>query len=119
MSTTDEVRLYGQGRTVRPCAAHELYVVLLGPVSRCVDQGQASSLIVPSGPLTALPLHLLVTDTPATAVPPMQASDLAAYREAAWLLKRQAITVLPIGRNLKALRVQPGTARAQADDRLW
>src|SRR5262249_40324048 len=62
-------------------------------------------LIVPSGPLTALPLHLLVTDKPAIAVPQMQINDMAGYRDAAWLVKRHAVTVLPSVANLKALRV--------------
>jgi CHAT domain-containing protein len=52
-----------------------------------------------------LPFHLLVTDTPAIAVPQMQVSDMAAYRDAAWLVKRHAVTVLPSVASLKALRV--------------
>jgi CHAT domain-containing protein len=60
---------------------------------------------VPTGPLTALPFHLLVTDKPAIAVPQMQSNDKAGYRDAAWLVKRHAVTVLPSVANLKALRV--------------
>ena len=60
---------------------------------------------MPSGPLTALPFHLLVTDKPAIAVPQMQINDMAAYRDAAWLVKRHAVTVLPSVASLKALRV--------------
>jgi CHAT domain-containing protein len=52
-----------------------------------------------------LPFHLLVTHTPAIAVPQMQVSDMAAYRDAAWLVKRHAVTVLPSVASLKALRV--------------
>ena len=58
-------------------------------------------IVVPSGPLTALPFHLLVTEKPAKAAP----GDLAAYRDAAWLLKRDAVSVLPSVASLKALRV--------------
>jgi CHAT domain-containing protein len=47
-----------------------------------------------------LPFHLLVTQAPAAAVP----EQLAGYREAAWLIKRQAISVLPSVSNLKTLR---------------
>ncbi len=63
---------------------------------------------MPSGALTALPFHLLVTEKPAVAVPQVKARrDLAAYRDAAWLLKRQAVSVLPSVASLKALRVFP------------
>jgi len=55
---------------------------------------------VPSGPLTALPFHLLVTDAPPAAVP----GELAGYRDAAWLIKRQAVSVLPSIASLKTLR---------------
>ena len=61
---------------------------------------------MPSGALTALPFHLLVTEKPAVAVPQVKAPrDLAAYRDAPWLLKRHAVSVLPSVASLKALRV--------------
>jgi hypothetical protein len=85
-------------------AAHELYGTLFGPVQALIKD-KPQLLIVPAGPLTALPFHLLVTDTPAIAVPQMQVSDMAAYRDAAWLMKRHAVTVLPSVASLKALRV--------------
>jgi CHAT domain-containing protein len=85
-------------------AAHELCVALFGPVEALIKD-KPLLLIVPSGPLTALPFHLLVTDKPATAVPQMQINDMAAYRDAAWLVKRHAVTVLPSVASLKALRV--------------
>jgi CHAT domain-containing protein/Tfp pilus assembly protein PilF len=85
-------------------AAHELYGTLFGPVEALIKD-KPQLLIVPAGPLTALPFHLLVTDTPAIAVPQMQVSDMAAFREAAWLVKRHAVSVLPSVASLKALRV--------------
>jgi hypothetical protein len=72
---------------------------------RSVDKDNPELLIVPSGPLTALPFHLLVTDKPAIAVPRMQINDMSAYRDAPWLVKRHAVTVLPSVASLKALRV--------------
>jgi CHAT domain-containing protein/tetratricopeptide (TPR) repeat protein len=84
--------------------AHEFYVALLGPVEALIKD-KPELLIVPSGPLTALPFHLLVTDKPAIAVPRMQINDMAAYRDAAWLVKRHAVNVLPSVASLKALRV--------------
>jgi CHAT domain-containing protein len=84
--------------------AHELYETLLGPVDALIKD-KRHVLVVPSGPLTALPFHLLVTQRPAAAVPTSRnPQDLALYREAAWLMKRQAVTVLPSVGSLKALR---------------
>ncbi len=48
-------------------------------------------------------MHLLVTDKPATPVP--QLKDIAAYRDAAWLIKRSTVSVLSSVAGLKALRV--------------
>jgi CHAT domain-containing protein/tetratricopeptide (TPR) repeat protein len=85
--------------------AHELYETLLGPVEALVRDKQ-HLLVVPSGALTSLPFHLLVTEKPAVAVPISKSlKDLAVYRDAAWLLKRQAVTVLPSVTSLRALRV--------------
>ena len=94
----------GKAQLFDLAAAHELYVALFGPVEALIKD-KPLLLIVPSGPLTALPFHLLVTDKPAIAVPQMQINDMAAYRDAAWLVKRHAVTVLPSVASLKALRV--------------
>jgi CHAT domain-containing protein/Tfp pilus assembly protein PilF len=82
--------------------ANELYTSLLGPVEALIKD-KKQLLIVPSGALTALPFHLLVTSKLAGAAPAL--SSPAAYRDAAWLIKRQAITVLPSVASLKALRL--------------
>ncbi|MGH6752731.1 MAG: tetratricopeptide repeat protein, partial [Bradyrhizobium sp.] len=79
--------------------ANWLYNHLLGRVeTRLKDK--RSLLIVPTGALTALPFHLLVTEKPAAAVP----ETLDGYRDAAWLLKRHAVSVLPSAASLKTLR---------------
>ena len=80
--------------------ANELYGTLLAPVEALVKD-KSSLLVVPSGALTALPFHLLVTEKPAAAIP----DRFDGYREAAWLLKRQAVSVLPSAASLKTLRV--------------
>jgi CHAT domain-containing protein len=80
--------------------AHELYGTLLAPVETLI-QDKPHLIVVPSGALTALPFHLLVTEQPAAAVP----EQLAGYREAAWLIKRQAVSVLPSVASLRALRL--------------
>jgi CHAT domain-containing protein len=85
--------------------AHELYGALIGPVEALIKD-KRHLIVVPSGALTALPFHLLVTEKPAASVPQVNApGDLAAYRDAAWLLKRHAVSVLPSVASLKALRV--------------
>jgi len=81
--------------------ANELYAALIGPVGEVIKDAR-HLLVVPSGPLTSLPFHLLVTEKPATAIP--QLKDIGSYRDAAWLLKRQAVSVLPALASLKALR---------------
>ena len=80
--------------------ANDLYGALLGPVEALVKD-KPSLLVVPSGALTALPFHLLVTEKPAAAIP----ATFDRYRDAAWLLKRQAVSVLPSAVSLKTLRV--------------
>lgn len=79
--------------------ANELYLTLLGPVE-ALTRDKRSLLTVPSGALTALPFHLLVTETPQAAIP----ETLEGYRSAAWLLRRQAVSVLPSVVSLKSLR---------------
>jgi CHAT domain-containing protein len=87
--------------------ANELYTLLLAPVDALVrDKGHL--MVAPSGVLTALPFHLLVTEAPATSTPQARsltaAEDAARYRDAAWLIKRQAVSVLPSVASLQALR---------------
>jgi len=79
--------------------AYELHVSLLGPVEALV-RDKKQLLVVPSGALTALPFHLLVTEKPAAAIP----ETFAGYRDAAWLIKRQAVAILPSIASFKALR---------------
>jgi CHAT domain-containing protein/Tfp pilus assembly protein PilF len=79
--------------------ANDLYVALFGPVEPLVKD-KRSLLVAPTGALTALPFHLLVTEKPAAAIP----DRIEGYRDAAWLLKRQAVSVLPSVASLKTLR---------------
>jgi hypothetical protein len=60
--------------------AHELYSALLGPVEALIKH-KRHLLVVPSGPLTSLPFHLLVTEQPAKPITLMK--DIAGYRDAA------------------------------------
>src|SRR4029079_16741978 len=79
--------------------ANELYATLLAPVQELVGD-KPSLLVAASGALAALPFHLLVTERPVAAIP----ETLSGYRDAAWLVKRQAVSVLPSAASLKALR---------------
>ncbi|QHO73558.1 hypothetical protein ACH79_13780 [Bradyrhizobium sp. CCBAU 051011] len=80
--------------------ANELHGTLLAPIDALIKD-KPSLLVVASGALTALPFHLLVTERPKAAIP----ETFEGYRDAAWLLKRQAVSVLPSAASLKALRV--------------
>ena len=86
--------------------AHELYKALLGPVEDMIKGKHL--IIVPSGPLTSLPFHVLVTEPPKSAIP----AKLADYRGVAWLGARQAVSVLPSVASLKALRQFARTRQA-------
>jgi CHAT domain-containing protein len=89
--------------------AYQLYSALLRPVEATVKDKKYLA-IVPSGALTALPFHLLVTEQSS----PGAADGAGRYRDAAWLLRRQAVAVLPSVASLKALR---STARADHGNR--
>ena len=81
--------------------AYSLYSILLRPVERTLKDKKYLA-VVPSGALTSLPFHLLVTDLPS--LPASEIKDLGPYRDAAWLLRRQAVMLLPSVASLKALR---------------
>jgi CHAT domain-containing protein len=87
--------------------AYELYTTLFGPVEELV-KGKKHVLIVPTGALTALPFSVLVTERPAIPKP----DHFTDYRDVAWLIKRQSITVLPSIASLKALRAFDGKMRS-------
>ncbi len=86
-------------------AAHALYLDLFGGVEDLIKD--KSLLIVPSGALTQLPFEALVTEKPDGTLPRFDA-----YRKAAWLGQRQAISILPSVGSLKALGTHPSAAAA-------
>ena len=86
--------------------AHELYAALFSSVEDLIADKHL--LIVPSGPLTSLPFHVLVAEPPPVAIP----AEVGGYAQAAWLAKRAAITVLPSAASLKALRQFAKQSRA-------
>ena len=75
--------------------ANELFTLLIGPVDSLIkDKGHL--LVAPSGVLTALPFHLLVTEKPATSSPQTAGSS----RRRPWRRKKQRspVRVLPSAR---------------------
>jgi CHAT domain-containing protein/tetratricopeptide (TPR) repeat protein len=89
--------------------AHELYTALLAPFAD-LTSGK-SLIIVPSGPLTSLPFHVLVTTSPSSRASPAPAPHpLPATGERhfpTWLALTKPITVLPSVGSLQALRKLP------------
>ena len=83
-----------------PSFAHGLYKSLFGGVEDLIKDKHL--LIVPSGALTVLPFHVLVTKPPKSTNP----------REISWLIRDHAVTVLPAISSLKTLRrhTRPSTA---------
>jgi CHAT domain-containing protein len=88
------------GKLFNLTGAHELYDTLLGPVSKFIDQSPQWLAVAP-GPLSSLPLHLLLVDKPVSSP---NTTNAEAYREAPWLFRRHAISVLPSVGSLSALR---------------
>jgi CHAT domain-containing protein/tetratricopeptide (TPR) repeat protein len=86
--------------------SHRLYKELFGQVEDLIAGKKL--LIVPSGPLAALPFQVLVTEKPAAAIP----HEAAAYAKAKWLGTVQPLTVLPSVASLKALRRHAGNSAA-------
>lgn len=82
--------------------AHHLYAKLLGPVESIIKT-KKHLVTVPYGPLSSLPLQVLVTGGPMLANPELK--HLPMYAEAHWLARRHAVSVLPSVGSLEGLRV--------------
>ena len=81
--------------------AHALYRALFGQIEEVIGD-KKHLLVVPSGPLTALPFQVLVTNkSDDVAAIPTRYSD---YAKVKWLGQEKAITVLPAVASLTALR---------------
>ncbi|UOA30168.1 CHAT domain-containing protein [Pseudosulfitobacter sp. DSM 107133] len=78
--------------------AYGLYQKLLAPLAAVID-GADHLIVVPDGPLTALPFGLLVASAPVG-----DDADPQALRDTDWLIGRAAMTVLPNVSSLRALR---------------
>ncbi len=78
--------------------AHALHQDLLAPFADILT-GKNHLIIAPDGRLMGFPFQLLVTEAPKEGLP-----EEAAYRQAAWLIRHHAISLLPTVSSLKALR---------------
>jgi CHAT domain-containing protein len=95
----------GQGASLFDLGlAFDLYRQLLGPAAEVLVR-KPNLLVVPCGALTSLPFHVLVTDPPA--VPRPSLKEFSAYRDAKWLARRHAVSVLPSVASLRNLRRLP------------
>jgi CHAT domain-containing protein len=91
--------------------AYELYRLVLGPVAGVLE-GKRHLIMVPTGPLTSLPPQVLITRPPPAYTGTEPTPD--ALRNAAWLIKTHALSVLPSVPSLSALRrLAPGGSAAE------
>ena len=82
-------------------AAHELYNVVLGPVSAKL-QGATSLVVAPTGPLLSVPFGLLLTG----------AGESTALADAPWLIRQMVVAHVPAPANFVSLRKLAGSSRA-------
>lgn len=88
--------------------AHELYQALFGQIEATIAGKRL--LIVPSGALTSLPFHALVTKPHGTVLP----DRFEGYRGVAWLGRSHGLTTLPAVSSLKAQRQPAHGSQAAA-----
>jgi CHAT domain-containing protein len=77
--------------------AHALYELTLGRVAPLL-RDKRHLIVVPTGPLSSIPFQLLIT------APPGRQTGSEALRQAPWLIKSHALSVLPSVQSLQALR---------------
>lgn len=87
-------------------AAFALYRDLLDPAEAAL-QGVTRLFIVPDGALQSLPVGVLLTERPAE---PFE--DVTDFRDAPWLIRRYATTVIPSVSSLRVLREVARRSRA-------
>jgi len=106
LRTKLEIDSVGRPQPMDLAAAHGLYRDLFAPAARYLA-GVRHVLVVPSGPLQALPFAMLV------AAPPKAVRSEADYRKVDWLMRHYALSVLPSVGSLRALRLFAKPTRAQ------
>ncbi len=86
--------------------AHRLYKLLLGRFAPMLE-GKQHVMLVATGPLSSLPFHLLVTEPPRPGL-----SRAETLKDAQWLIRGHALSVLPSVQSLSALRKLAATGIA-------
>ena len=86
--------------------AHQLYRKIFQPVEPLLE-GLRHLFVVPDGALQSLPLGVLVMEESAG-----DFTDFSGYKQTQWLARRYAVTTLPSGSALRALRRFAKRARA-------
>jgi CHAT domain-containing protein/Tfp pilus assembly protein PilF len=81
--------------------ANSLYTKLLDPISAQLAS-KSKLIVVPSGPLIGLPLHLLIAGKPTISARTHNQPE--AFKRADWLINRYAISEIPSVESLEALR---------------
>jgi CHAT domain-containing protein/Tfp pilus assembly protein PilF len=83
--------------------SYELYQKLFGPADAMIADAK-SLIIVPDGALESLPLSVLITSRPVDA-----GGKPTDYKSLAWLIRRQALTIMPAASSFVVLRkLAPG-----------
>lgn len=86
--------------------AHVLYNLLVGPITPAIA-GKRHLIIVPSGPLTGLPFHILVSKAS-----PAGGTLDDRLKVADWMIRHWAISIVPSVTSLRALRHFASKGRA-------
>lgn len=92
------------GASFDTAKAHQLYKKLLGPAAPRLARAQ-HLIVVPSGPLLALPFGVLISEPP----PSIVEGD---YSGVSWLARRQAVTLAPSLQAFVTLRQEARPSRA-------
>lgn len=91
--------------------AHDLYVALLQPVAALMPEGK-ELVVVANGAMSSLPIQMLVEKEPS--VPRPTLAQMSAYRDADWVARHHAVSVLPSVTSLKSIRSDAGHTLAKA-----
>lgn len=81
--------------------SHDLYMKLFSGIEPAIS-GKAHLLIVPSGPFDAIPFHFLLKEKPPVRLPNL--NQIGIYKQAHWMIRDHAISILPSLAGLKTLR---------------
>ncbi|MEM9732395.1 MAG: CHAT domain-containing protein [Pseudomonadota bacterium] len=105
----DEGEAPAAARQFDRALAHELYKELLAPLAPVLDKAN-HVIMVRSGPLASLPFAMLVTDPP----PANSKWSDVLLEETPWLIRKQALSTLPVITSLRIMRQGSGSVGVAA-----